>query len=48
MHGNVKAFRQHCVIHKEVIGVKKALKQILPKVEETVSKILGYFKYSKK
>ena len=45
---NVKAFRQHCVIHKEVLGVKKALKQIPPKVEETVSKILGYFKYSGK
>ena len=45
---NVNAFRQHCVIHKEVVGVKKALKQIPPKVEETVSKILGYFKYSGK
>ena len=45
---NVNAFRQHCVIHREVLGVKKALKQISPKVEETVSKILGYFKYSGK
>ena len=32
-------FRQHCVIHKEVLGVKKALKEIPPYVEETVSGI---------
>ena len=45
---NVNAFRQHCVIHKEVLGVKKALKQLPNSVEETVSKILGYFKFSGK
>ena len=46
---NVNGFRQHCVIHKEVLGVKKALKTAIPhSVEETVSKILGYFKFSGK
>ena len=42
------AFKQHCVIHKEVLGVKSALKEIPLFVEETISKVLGYFKFSSK
>ena len=45
---NDVAFKQHCVIHKEVLGVKSALKEIPSFVEETVSKVLGYFKFSSK
>ena len=45
---NAMGFRQHCVIHKEVLGVKNALKEIPPFVEETVGKILEYFKFSAK
>ena len=44
---NVTGFRQRCVIHK-VLGVKGALKEISSFVEDTVGKILGYFKYSAK
>ena len=36
------------VIHKEVLGVKAALKELLSSVEETLSKVLGYFKFSSK
>ena len=42
------AFKQHCVIHKEVLGVKAALKEIPQSVEDTVSKVFGYFKFSNK
>ena len=45
---NPTAFKQHCVVHKEVLGVKAALKDIPDFVEETVSKVLGFFKYSAK
>ena len=34
------------VIHKEVLGVKVVLKGVPSFVEETVSKALGYFKFS--
>ena len=43
---NSFAFKQHCVIHKEVLGVKVILKGVPLFVEETVSKALGYFKFS--
>ena len=39
---NSLAFKQHCVIHKEVFGVKAALKELPSSVEETMSKVLGY------
>ena len=39
---------QYCVVHKEVLGVKYALKEIPSFVEETFSKVLGYFKFSSK
>ena len=45
---NEAAFKQFCVVHKEVLGVKHALKEIPSLVEETVSKVLGYFKFSSK
>ena len=45
---NSTGFRQHCVVHKEVLGVKKAMKEIPSFVEESVGKILGYFKFSAK
>ena len=45
---NSLAFKQHCVVHKDVLGVKAALKELPSFVEETVSKVLGYFKFSSK
>ena len=45
---NDSAFKQHCVVHKEVLGVVYALKEIPSFVEETVSKVLSYFKLSSK
>ena len=45
---NSSAFKQHCVIHKEVLGVKSALKELPSFIEETVTKVLGYFKFSSK
>ena len=45
---NSFAFKQHCVIHKEVLGVKSALKELPSLVEQTVTKVLGYFKFSSK
>ena len=32
---NSHAFKQHCVIHKEVLGVKAALKELPSFVEES-------------
>ena len=43
---NATGFRQHCVVHKEVLGVKRALKEIPPFVEETI--LERYFKFSAK
>ena len=45
---NSCAFKQHCVIHKEVLGVRAALKELLSFVEDAVSRVLGYFKFSSK
>ena len=45
---NFCAFKQHCVIHKEVLGVKAALKELPSFVEDTVSRVLVYFKFSSK